>query len=172
MSEPGKALEKPRGKGGRPRWQPPPLERVEAMAQRGLSKKQIAAALGIGESTLQRHQKWDAAFSAAIERGKAAGIVALANAGYDLAIVGKDGPMIRFLLSTVGGFKSTDRLELTGEDGGPVQVEGNVRHTVDILARIAHYDLVLATDGARTHAREEFGEAVEKPAIEAPKEGA
>lgn len=132
------------------------MDRVETLAQRGLSKAQIAAALGIGDATLRRHQRWDLEFKAAIERGRARGIVALANAGYDLAIIEKDGPMIRYLLSCVGGFRETSRLEVTGEDGAPVRIKGDIHHTVDVLARVAHLELVLATDGARTHAKEEL----------------
>lgn len=121
-----------RNKGGRPKWVPPPLDRVEAMAQRGLSRIQIAAALGIGLNTLKRHMHDSTEFAAAVERGKAQGIVALANAGYDLAIVGKDGSMIRFLLSTVGGFRETSRLEVSGQDGEPIHIKADVSAEIDV----------------------------------------
>lgn len=52
-------------------------QKAEALAARGMDKKDIALCLGMKPSTLQLHQKKDSKFQAALDRGQAAGIAAV-----------------------------------------------------------------------------------------------
>ena len=56
------------------------IERIEEMAANGMSKEQIAAALGIVSRTLRNREKEDSSFSEAIKRGKARGIETVTKA--------------------------------------------------------------------------------------------
>ena len=55
------------------------LKQVESLAANGLTHEQIAAALGISESTLTKRKKENTDFTDAIKRGKAKGIAVVTN---------------------------------------------------------------------------------------------
>ena len=59
--------------------------RVEELASHGLSMKQIALCLGIGRSTLYRKKGENRDIRDAIERGRAKGLSAVANALFEAA---------------------------------------------------------------------------------------
>jgi hypothetical protein len=61
-------------------------EHAEALASQGLTKQQIALALGIGESTLYEKQAKFPEFKDAIKRGQAKGIAKVANALFERAV--------------------------------------------------------------------------------------
>ena len=64
------------------------LEKVEALAARGLTHQQIAHNLGISHDTLYKRKRTSAEFSDAIERGKAKGITQVANKLFESAVGG------------------------------------------------------------------------------------
>jgi hypothetical protein len=61
------------------------LERVEALAASGLTKREIATSLGVVYETLRRTQARNSAFSAAIDRGRARAIQTVENSLYKKA---------------------------------------------------------------------------------------
>ena len=101
------------------------LKKVELLAARGLSFEQIATALGISDKTLLKRRRENSEVSEAIKRGKERGIAQVANKLFDQALAGNTTAMI-FYLKTQAGWKETNRQELTGADGGAVQVEEKV----------------------------------------------
>ncbi len=101
---------------GRPKWIPPKIDDVEALATRGLTEKQIAEALGVCYDTLNERKKEFPEFSAAIKRGKAKGIGVIASKLYQSAVKGSLGAQI-FFLKCQGGWKETNVHELQGKDG-------------------------------------------------------
>ena len=62
------------------------LKAAEDSAARGLSESQVAEVLGISRATLLRRKKDDAAFDAAIKKGKARGIQEVSSALFETAL--------------------------------------------------------------------------------------
>ena len=105
------------------------LKQVESLAANGLTQEQIAAALGISESTLHQRKRDSADFAAAIKRGKAKGIALVTNKLMESIKGGNMTGMI-FFLKTQAGQKETNVQEHTGANGDPIsllltQVQGN-----------------------------------------------
>ena len=105
------------------------LKQVESLAANGLTQEQIAAALGISESTLTKRKRESADFTDAIKRGKAKGIALVTNKLMESIKGGNMTGMI-FFLKTQAGWKETNVQELTGANGDPIsllltQVQGN-----------------------------------------------
>lgn len=119
---------------GRKKWMPPDLRRVEVFAERGLTFKQIALNLGVSVNTLERRRKDLREFSDALERGRAKGIAAVANVVYDLAIKDRDPATCRFIMRAVGGWDDSRRVEVTGPDGGALQLHAVVEAEVEVKA--------------------------------------
>jgi hypothetical protein len=86
------------------------LEEVERLASLGLTQEQIAASLGIGQTTLYKRKRESADFEGAIKRGQAKGIGAVANKLYEKAMSGDVASLI-FFLKARGGWKETVRNE-------------------------------------------------------------
>ncbi len=73
------------------------VAKVESLASMGVSQTKIAAVLGISRSTLIGKKKQNEAISAAIIRGRAQGVVAVANALQESAIGGNVQAQMFFL---------------------------------------------------------------------------
>jgi hypothetical protein len=122
-----------RGRGGRAKWIPPDLKEVEFLAETGLTYVQIAAKLGISTDTLERRRKENAAFAEAINRGRAKGVASVSNALYTNALSGNVAAQI-FIMKCVGGWKSSERVEVSGANGGPVDVSATLRPDKEMAA--------------------------------------
>lgn len=94
------------------------LAQVELFASRGLTREQIAAALGISYSTLNRRSKDLEDLEAAIKRGEAKGIAKVADALFNKAIKGNTAAQI-FFLKARAGWKETNRNEIVMDDEQP-----------------------------------------------------
>jgi len=101
------------------------LKQVESLAANGLTQEQIAAALGISETTLHQRKRDSADFAAAIKRGKAKGIALVTNKLMESIKGGNMTGMI-FFLKTQAGWKETNVQEHTGANGGAIQVNTTV----------------------------------------------
>lgn len=86
------------------------IDKVEALASRGLSLEQIAASMGISYKTLARRRSESSELSDAIKRGKDKGVAVIANKLFEAAKNGNTPAMI-FFLKVQGGWKETQRLE-------------------------------------------------------------
>jgi hypothetical protein len=87
-----------------------PIEQVEALAARGLTQSQIADALGISLATIQRRRQDNEEFDAALKKGQATGIAAVANKLME-RINGGDVTAMIFFLKTRAGWKETQVIE-------------------------------------------------------------
>ena len=96
------------------------LKQVESLAANGLTQEQIAAALGISESTLHKRKQENTEFTAAIKRGKAKGIALVTNKLMESIKGGNMTGMI-FFLKTQAGWKETNIQEVTGANGEAIQ---------------------------------------------------
>lgn len=92
------------------------LKQVESLAANGLTQEQIAAALGISESTLTKRKKENTDFTDAIKRGKAKGIALVTNKLME-SIKGGNMTAMIFFLKTQAGWKETNVQEHTGANG-------------------------------------------------------
>jgi len=98
-------------------------KRVEELASLGLSREQIAHNLGIATSTLYDKIKKLPEISEAIKRGKAKGIKQVSNALFENAMSGNTTAQIFFLKNRdPERWRDRRETELTGKDGGPVQI--------------------------------------------------
>lgn len=95
------------------------VEKVEALASRGLSFEQIAASLGITDGTLLQRRRENKEIEEAIKRGRDKGIAVVANKLFEAAKEGNTAAMI-FFLKAQGGW--TDRAQLEVTNNQPVQI--------------------------------------------------
>jgi hypothetical protein len=86
----------PPGQAGRPLIKID-IEKVEALASRGLSQKQLAIGLGINLKTLQKHRKLDEELQSAIDRGQVQGLADVSNALFENAMAGNVTAQIFYL---------------------------------------------------------------------------
>jgi hypothetical protein len=107
------------------------LARVEELARDGHTEANIARLLGVSQDTITRRKQDSADFADAMERGRQAAHSEVNNALFRQAKRGNVAAIVWYE-KTRRGF--TDRVlqELTGADGGPVQVQ---QVTADDLAQ-------------------------------------
>lgn len=107
----------------------PQREAVEEAVGLGLTQAQIAKVMGISVSSLVKHYKEE------LELGKIAKIAALSRTMFSIGTDRNHKGVVAagmYLLKTQGGeqFRETQRTELTGKDGKPLQVNTK-SHTID-----------------------------------------
>lgn len=94
------------------------LQKVEHYASLGLTKQQVADALGISETTLRNRQKEFADFADAIKRGQARGVAFVANRLLE-KVKERDTASIIFFLKTRGGWTEKQQLEVQTTEKAP-----------------------------------------------------
>ena len=107
-------------------------KQAESLAAQGLTQIQIAAVLGMGQSTLYEKLIQYPEFMEAITVGKAKGITQVTNALFKKAVDG-DVPAQKYYLNNRDNANWKDRVDSTisGPDGGPVQIQEVKRVIVD-----------------------------------------
>lgn len=95
-------------------------EKVEQIAMRCDSKADIALALGISYSTLNRRQQDLESFESAIKRGQAKAKIFVTGKLMKLIEEGNPAATI-FWMKAKCGWREIQRTELTGVDGKPIQ---------------------------------------------------
>lgn len=104
------------------------LDQISGMAAVRLPMEMIATLMGFGsKDTLEKRVKKDPALRSAIDRGRANASGKVRNHLYAMQFDETLPPQIRFQAGkfwaqTQEGFKTADRLELTGADGAPIEV--------------------------------------------------
>lgn len=103
---------------GSPGFNPGVLQsrEVSVMAALGLEDKEIALVLNIDEKILKRFYKRELGVS-----GKISNLV-VARKALEMAASGRFPDMTKFWLKSRAKWKETSGLEITGKDGGPVEV--------------------------------------------------
>lgn len=96
------------------------LAKVEQFAQVCDNEEEIALALGVSYSTLLNRKKESEDFREAIKRGKAKANVFVGGRLMSLIKKGNAAATI-FWLKAKCGWRETNRTELTGIDGKPIQ---------------------------------------------------
>ena len=109
------------------------LTKVEALASRGLTKQQIADALGVSQTTFYARQKESEEFEEAIKRGQAKGVASVSNKLYESAMRG-EAWAVCFFLKTKGGYKETQKVEMTADvKTQEVELTSKQKSTLDKL---------------------------------------
>lgn len=103
---------------GRPKILFDPIK-VEQIAMRCDSKADIALALGISYATLNRRQKDSESFESAIKRGQAKAKIFVT--GKLMKLIEEGNPTAIIFWLKCNGWRETNRTELTGADGKPIQ---------------------------------------------------
>ena len=101
------------------------LQRVEALASRGLTLEQIAASLGIDASTLHRKKARMPELQDAIKRGQSKGISLIANRLFEKAKGGNVAAMI-FFLKARGGWSEKTEMTLRGDAENPLPIDNRL----------------------------------------------
>lgn len=96
------------------------LAKVEQFAQVCDNEEEIALALGVSYSTLLNRKKESEDFREAIKRGKAKANVFVGGRLMSLIKEGNAAATI-FWMKAKCGWRETNRTELTGADGKPIQ---------------------------------------------------
>lgn len=109
--------------------------RVKDFATAGITQKHAAAILGMSEDSLQKHygDDWDL--------GKAEAIYKLGRSVYKRGLRG-DNAAAFFYLKTQAGWREIDRLEVTGQDGKPIEVTHRGKLMDSIINMIVGGDVV------------------------------
>lgn len=100
--------------GFNPSWQQ--SREVQVMAALGLEPKEIALVLNINEKIVKQYYKREMEVSAKIAN------VMVARKALEMAMSGRFPDMTKFWLKSRARWKETSGLEITGRDGGPVEV--------------------------------------------------
>jgi len=73
------------------------LEKVQELASRGLTYRQLATALGVNLKTIQKHKKINQELQAAIDLGRAKGLAEVSNSLFESATGGNVTAQIFYL---------------------------------------------------------------------------
>jgi hypothetical protein len=112
------------------------LEKLEEMAAYGLTQAHMAVELGVSERTLRNRIAEGGPASVAYEKGRARATLKVAKKLYEMAIAG-DKTCLIFWLKTQAGFSEKSHVELTGKNGGPVEVAETQLTDEQRAARVA-----------------------------------
>jgi len=82
----------------------------------GIPQDDIAAALGIAPDTLRKHYRDE------LDHGMTNANARVVRTAFEQATSGDSPAMTMFWLKTRMGWKETQTVEHTGEDGGPVRI--------------------------------------------------
>lgn len=97
------------------------LSKMGTLAASGLNLEQIAHCFDISYETLHRHAKADDRIDRAIKGGRSKAVAMVANRLYNDALVSENlGAQIFYLKQN--GFKDGQALEVTGANGGPLEM--------------------------------------------------
>ncbi len=99
--------------------------KVEELASQGLTMEQIASCLGCAPSTLYLRVGSESEVSEAIKKGRANGVKDVSNALYKSATGGNITAQI-FYLKNRSPEDWSDRKEITGANGGPIDIRGSI----------------------------------------------
>ena len=97
------------------------LEQVEKLGGLQCTDEELAAFVGVSARTVERRKK-QPAFAEALTRGKAKGLVSLRRNLWALAARGNPAANI-FLAKNLLGYKDYFSNELSGPNGGPIQID-------------------------------------------------
>lgn len=113
---------------GRPSFTPSEEKRllVKELSGVGIPQEQIASILGISDDTLRKH------FEPEIFVGRAEAHAKMAQAIYKKALSGSEKIMM-FYAKTQMKWKETDGLEITGANGGPLDINVSSMESMDKL---------------------------------------
>jgi hypothetical protein len=137
------------GLGGKPprEFTETEIKQLRVFAGIRLPNEHMAAALGMSQDTFERALKKNDTARAAVLEGRASASKNIRGTLYSLALgvknTGKKGGYkikpdynaLKFWCQTQEGFKSADRLELTGANGGPIETTQETQE--ERLKRIA-----------------------------------
>lgn len=115
------------------------LVEVEKVCQLHPTDEELAAYLGCSPATIKRRKAADPDFQAAYENGRGKARLSLRRAQIEKATNG-DSTMLIWLGKQLLGQRDYARVELTGADGGPVQVgaaESPAERIAGKLAKLA-----------------------------------
>lgn len=101
------------------------LNQIEALAGVGLTNDDIANWFGISRATFYRRLEDSGITRDTLERGKARAHAKIAKKAFTMAESGSDGAMTRWWLERRENkqWGRKDKIEVSGEDGGPIKVE-------------------------------------------------
>jgi hypothetical protein len=94
----------------------------------GMPQAQICKFIGISEPTLRKHYRHE------LDVGETAMLLQVSKNVHDIALDKADTRSLTagiFLLKTRAGFRETNRTELTGKDGAPLEITASAKATLD-----------------------------------------
>jgi len=104
------------------------VEELEKLCALQCTEQEIAAFFGVNIRTIERRKK-NPAFAARMERGRARGCVSLRRYLWGLVAKGNAAASV-FLAKNLLGYKDSSTHELSGSDGGAIQLS-----VVEVLQR-------------------------------------
>jgi len=118
--------------------------------------EEVGAWFGVRVRTIERHRHKDAAFAAAVARGRAKGRISVRRTLFNQANNGSAAAAI-FLAKNLLGYHDVRRNEHSGPDGGPISLDSNLD-----LSRLSTEELdqlMALVDKAHTQPGEPHGPA-------------
>jgi hypothetical protein len=103
-------------------------KQVLVLVGMGLTHDQIAKVMGISDESLRKH------FREELDTGEAKLNAKVAQNLFNIATSKQSGcvPAAIFWMKTRAGWREKDRVELTGADGGPIQIEAKTVEVDDL----------------------------------------
>ena len=110
------------------------LAKVEDLAAKGLTQKQICLSIGISEDTLQRRKKDSAAFAASLEKGQVCGREKVANKLFEACMRGNVAAIIWYEKTRCG---HAEPIEHRNPEGKPLTNSMSTLSDSDLRAIVA-----------------------------------
>ncbi|MBL0233222.1 MAG: hypothetical protein IPQ08_06115 [Chitinophagaceae bacterium] len=98
------------------------IEQIKTMSGLGLTQRQIGLILKMPLATFETVMRRDPRVRPALEEGVAIALKNVTQTAYQMAISGKVPAMTMFYLKTRAGWRETQAIELTGGNGGPLEL--------------------------------------------------
>lgn len=122
-----------KGSGKKPILVTPEMcKKAEQLAAQGLTVKQIAHCLGMGETSIHEKKRAHKELQEAIDRGKAKGIATITNKLFQKASEGDNTAMIFYLKNRdPENWEDVQKRHVAGHDGGAVKTDN--KFTIEII---------------------------------------
>lgn len=119
----------------RVRGEKPSAQLVAVLMSQGLTKEDVAKVIGVTARQMRNYCKEDENLRKAYEVGETILKNQIVQKAVEMALDG-DKDMIKFLLKSKFGFSESKKIEITGKDGGDININNKYENKDEVMAKI------------------------------------